>query len=81
MSHHDDPPMDELSKPSQAELDKARKKMGYLTDDQKTICRLIRQLRLMALKHGSAPDASTLYDAAEWLQRLAGLTREQTEQR
>lgn len=55
---------------------------GYkeLEGDHKTICRLIRQLRLMALTHGGTPDVSTLYDAAEWLQRLAGLTREQTEQ-
>ena len=55
-------------------------KMGEQNDIQKkTICRLIRQLRLMALAHGGKPDAATLYDAADWLQRLGGVTREQTE--
>jgi hypothetical protein len=50
-----------------------------MTSKKKTICRLIRQLRLMALAHGGKPDAATLYDAADWLQRLGGVTREQTE--
>jgi hypothetical protein len=55
-------------------------RMGEQNDIQKkTICRLIRQLRLMALAHGGKPDAATLYDAADWLQRLGGITRKQTE--
>jgi hypothetical protein len=33
----------------------------------------------MALAHGGKPDAATLYDAADWLQRLGGITRKQTE--
>jgi len=50
-----------------------------MPDDQERICSLIRQLRLIALAQRNVVYAAALYDAADWLQRLAGLTREQVD--